>query len=166
VIRHALALGFSALVAVATVDCHRAPETSPAVIAQDSLRGIVSITGSSFAQAVMLRTGNSTVGLALNASDSAALSRMGGIDVALFGTREPNRFRVRSFRAMAVSGAPVVDGVLREADGKLWIYTSEGAIALGNPPAQLRNLIGARVWIGGPLATGPNQFGVISPATR
>jgi hypothetical protein len=67
---------------------------------------------------------------------------------------------------MTVSGAPVIDGVVREDEGKLSIETPEGRVALGNPPARLRNLVGARIWIGGPLATGPNQFGVIAPAAR
>ena len=150
----------------ATTSCHRAVHTDPVAVAADSLRGIVSITGTSFEQAVMLRTDNGTIALAANAADSAALSRMGGIDVMVLGTRESRRFRVASFRAVTVSGTPVIDGVVREDDGRISIETPEGRIALGNPPARLRRLVGARVWIGGPLATGPNQFGVIAPATR
>jgi len=38
-----------------------------------------------------------------------------------------------------------------------------GRIPLGNPPAALRNMIGARVWIGGPLDSGPNVYGLITP---
>ncbi len=151
---------------VTTADCHRTPRTAPTAAEPDSIRGIVSVTGTSFEQALMLRTENGVIALATNAADSAALSRMGGIDAIAFGTRVSNRFRVASFRAMTVAGAPVVDGVIREEDGKLSIETAGGRIALGNPPAQLRNLVGARVWIGGPLTTGPNQFGVISPASR
>ncbi len=150
----------------ATTNCHRAVQTAPLAAAQDSMRGIVSITGTSFEQSVMLRTDKGTIALGVNAADSAALSRMGGIDVRVFGTRELNRFRVTSFRAMTVSGAAVVDGFVRDDDGKLSIETPEGRLALGNPPAPLRNLVGARVWVGGPLATGPNQFGLIAPAAR
>ena len=113
----------------------------------------------------MLRTSNGTIALAVNSADSAALSRMGGIDVKVFGIRESNRFLVTSFRAMSVAGSPVVDGIVRDDNGHLSIETPDGRVALGNPPARLRNLVGARVWIGGPLATGPNQFGLIAPAT-
>ena len=149
-----------------TADCHRPVRTAPVAVVPDSMRGIVSITGTSFEQSVMLRTDNGTIALAVNASDSAALSRMGGIDVKVFGSHEAKGFRVTSFKAMTVAGAPVTDGIVLDDDGKLSIETPDGRIALGNPPARLRNLVGARVWIGGPLATGPNQFGVIAPATR
>lgn len=153
------------LIAV-TTDCHRAVRTDPEAVAPDSLRGIVSITGTSFEQSVILRTNTGTIALGVSAADSAALTRMGGIDVMVLGIRDHNRFQTTSFRAMTVSGAPVVDGIVRDDNGKLSIETADGRIALGNPPAPLRNLVGARVWIGGPLATGPNQFGLIAPAAR
>jgi hypothetical protein len=96
-----------------TAVCHRAVRTTPVAAAPDSMRGIVSITGTSFEHSVMLRTDNGTIALAVNASDSAALSHMGGIDVKVFGSHELNRFRVTSFRAMTVAGVPVIDGLVR-----------------------------------------------------
>jgi hypothetical protein len=40
--------------------------------------------------------------------------------------------------------------------------TADGRrVRLGNPPAALRDLVGARVWITGPTETGPNPYGVI-----
>jgi hypothetical protein len=147
----------------ATSDCHHAPRATPDAVAPDTVRGIVSVTGTGFDQTVMLRSGTNTITLAANASDSAALTRLGGADVLVFGAREPSRFRVAAFRAMSVAGSPVVDGVLREDDGVLQLETASGRLPLGNPPVALRTQVGARVWIGGPLATGPNTFGVIVP---
>lgn len=111
----------------------------------------------------MLRTGTTTIRLATNAADSAGLTHLGGVDVLVTGTREPNQFRVSSYRAMSVAGASVVDGVLRADGGNLFVETATGKVALGNPPAPLRNLIGARIWIGGALDKGPNTYGVITP---
>ena len=89
---------------------------------------------------------------------------MGGVDVLVIGRRSPSSFRVEHFTALNVAGSPVVDGVLRSDGGRLALETTRGAILLGNPPSALRGMIGARIWIGGPLDTGPNTYGVIVPA--
>ena len=162
-IGRALLIVTTASIVAATADCHHAPRTTSVAIAPDSIRGIVSITGTGFEKAIMLRSGASTIRLAPNAADSAGLSRLGGVDVLVVGTREPSQFRVSWYRAMTVAGAPVVDGVLRAEGSNLFLETPTGRVALGNPPAPLRNLIGARIWIGGALDNGPNTYGVITP---
>lgn len=148
----------------ATSACHRAARTAPQGVVQDSVRGVVSITGTAFEQSIVLRATNNIIALAANAADSAALTRLGGVDVLVFGTPEAKRFRVSAFRAMSVAGSPVVDGVVRAESGRLVLETSSGRVTLGNPPAPLRNMVGARVWIGGALDTGPNTYGLIAPA--
>ena len=163
-IRHAaLVFGFIApCVAIAT-GCHQPAQTSPAPIAGDSLKGIVSITGTSFEQLIVLRSGNSVTRLSAATPDSGALSRMGGIEVMVYGRRTPTQFLVDRFTAMSVAGAPVVDGILKNDDGRLVLETIRGRLPLGNPPTALRGMVGARVWIAGPLDTGPNSYGVIAP---
>jgi hypothetical protein len=147
---------------VEAAGCHHAVRTDP-TIAPDSLTGVVSITGTSFEQQLVLRWGSTATVLSASGSDSAALSRMGGIEVLVVGNRAEKQFRVVRFTALSVAGSHVVDGVIREDGGRLVLETAAGRIPLGNPPSALRNAIGARVWIGGPLDTGPNNFGVIAP---
>jgi hypothetical protein len=84
--------------------------------------------------------------------------------VSVRGVDEGNALRVRSFVAQSVSGKPVVDGILRMDGDRVLIETADGRFLLGNPPPTFRQMVGARVWIGGPLATGPNSYGVIIPA--
>jgi hypothetical protein len=164
VIRQAtLVLGLIASCLAIATGCHQGAHTSPAAIAPDSLNGIVSITGTSFEQRLVLRTGNSVTSLAVATPESAALSRMGGIEVLVVGKRTPSVFEVDHFRALSVAGAPVVDGVLRNNDGRLVLETTRGRLPLGNPPTAFRGMIGARVWMAGPLDTGPNSYGVIAP---
>ena len=144
--------------------CQRTVRTSSPVVVTDSVTGTVSITGTGFEQQIVLRSGNSVVPLSASAADSAALTRMGGIQIVAAGTRIGSALRVAHFTAKGVAGSPVVDGVIRAAGDRLVLETANGQLPLGNPPAPLRKMIGARVWIGGPLDKGPNSYGVIVPA--
>lgn len=130
---------------------------------RDSTSGIVSITGTSFEQHIMLRTADGELALTASASDSAALSRVGGTSVLVHGRAREKSFYVVSFTVASVDGAPVADGVLARDAGHLVLQRTNGQIPLGNPPAALDSLVGARVWISGPLDTGPNSYGVIAP---
>ena len=151
-------------VAAAMACHHHASRTSSAAIEPDSLAGIVSVTGTAFEQHLVLRSGNSATPLSAAPSDSAALSRLGGVEVLLIGRREPRLFRVTRFTAVNVAGSPVVDGFVRKDGDRLVLETTHGQIPLGNPPTALRTMIGARIWVGGPLDKGPNSYGVIVPA--
>lgn len=145
--------------------CHNAPRTPPVAIEPDTVAGVVSITGTAFEQRIVLRAnGQVIIPLLATTSDSAALSRMGGVQVDVVGRWGPNlSFRVESFTAEFVERTPVVDGFVRKQGDRLVLETTHGTIPLGNPPTALRSMIGARVWIGGPLDKGPNTYGVIVP---
>jgi hypothetical protein len=136
---------------------------SVAEAAPDSLAGTVSVTGTSFEKRIVLRSGDSSVRLSATASDSAALTRLGGVEVVVTGKRTADVLQVERFSAVRVAGSPVVDGVLKDDGGRLVLETHQGRLQLGNPPGALRAMLGARVWIGGPLDVGPNVFGVIVP---
>ncbi|MGZ3465775.1 MAG: hypothetical protein ACXU91_03465 [Gemmatimonadaceae bacterium] len=157
-------LGILAPLMTAALGCHHtAPKPSVAIEA-DSLTGIVSITGTSFEQQIVLRSGATATLLSAAAPDSAALSRLGGVEVLVVGRKAGNHFRVEHFTALSVAGSPVVDGIVRNYGDRVVVETARGPLPLGNPPTGLRALNGARVWIGGALATGPNTYGVIVPA--
>ena len=145
--------------------CHHASRTPPAAIKPDTVAGVVSITGTAFEQRIVLRAnGQVIIPLLAATSDSAALSRMGGVQVRVVGRWAQQSFRVESFTAVDVAGSPVVDGFVRMVGDRLVLETTHGTIPLGNPPTALRSMIGARLWIGGPLDKGPNTYGVIVPA--
>lgn len=159
-----MVVGIVAAVMAITLGCHH-PAPKPSVtIEADSLTGIISITGTSFEQQLVLRSGTPATLLSAAPSDSAALSRLGGVEVLVVGRRAANTFRVERFTALSVAGAPVVDGVVRDYGDRVVLETIRGPLPLGNAPTGLRALSGARVWVGGPLATGPNSYGLIVPA--
>ncbi len=151
------------------VGCHRRGHHSAAhAPAADSLIGVVSITGTSFEQHLVLRSGHGArleaTMLATPPADSTAISRLGGVEIVVRGRRDGNVFRVANFAVLRVGGSPVVDGVVIRDGARLALEGGAGRISLGNPPAALRAMVGARVWVGGPLDTGPNTYGVIVPA--
>jgi hypothetical protein len=130
----------------------------------DSLQGIVSVTGTGFEQRLVLQAPSRPVGLQAATRDSAALSRLGGVEVLVRGRADGNSFRVESFTARRVSGSTVLDGMLRLEGSTLVLETAGGRVMFGNPPPALRAMTGARVWISGRPDTGPNSYGVIIPA--
>jgi hypothetical protein len=149
-----------------TEACRHHPHAAAiaAVASADSLTGIVSVTGTSFEQQLVLRIGTRAVTLLATSMDSASLVRVAGTEVVAYGRAADSRFRVDSFTVRSVDGAAVADGTLQRAGGRLGLQTSTALLTLGNPPSALDSLVGARVWIAGSLATGPNVYGIISPA--
>jgi hypothetical protein len=159
-----MAIGIVAPLIAMALGCHHPAPKRSVAIGADSLTGIVSITGTSFERQLVLRAGSTTAFLSAAAPDSAALSRLGGVEVMVVGRLAGNHFRVEHFTALSVAGSPVVDGIVRNYGDRIVLETTRGPVPLGNPPAGLRALNGARVWIGGPFTTGPNSYGVIVPA--
>jgi len=126
--------------------------------------GTVSVTGTGFEQEIMLGRGSGELPLRLVATpgDSAALLHVAGLEIAARGEITGRTMRLRSFTAIRAGSLPVEDGILRLDGDHLILETAAGRLRLGNPPSALWQLVGARVWVSGPLDTGPNSYGVIS----
>ncbi|HEY7396553.1 MAG TPA: hypothetical protein VH559_16970 [Gemmatimonadaceae bacterium] len=152
----------SMLVVVSTIACHR--QRTDVQAPPSMLRGIISVTGTRFEQRIQLRTQDRSTRLWANPGDSAALTRLGGMEVETRGWLDESGMRVASFTAWSVSGSRVVDGIVRVNGDKVTLETAKGLVVLGNPPNELRMMPGARVWVSGSLEKGPNSYGVIVPA--
>ena len=139
-----------------------APGAVPA-IGPDSVVGIVTGNGTAFEQRVMLRSAGREIALAPTARDSAAFVRIAGTEVVARGKAGANAFQVQAFSVRTVDGQPVADGILVRDGASVALQTAGGRITLGSPPLALAALVGARVWIAGPLESGPTAFGIIIP---
>jgi hypothetical protein len=136
-------------------------------VGADSVSGVVSITGTAFEQHIVLCTASGIRALTMSsADDSLALSALGGANVVAYGAARPNGFELSRFVVRSVDGRAVADGVLVREGTRYILRTRSDTLALGNPPAAFGMLIGARLWVGGPLDTGPNVYGVILPASK
>jgi len=158
-------LGAFAATSVAACHHHASSDDTLPASTERIVHGVISVTGTSFSRQLMLNTGSTPLRLhPASSSDSAALTRLGGAEVSLHGVDDAGGgLRVTSFTAQRVSGKPVVDGWIRADGDRLYLETPGGRMPLGNPPSAFRQMIGARVWMDGPLDHGPNNYGVIIP---
>ncbi|HVX40680.1 MAG TPA: hypothetical protein VHB25_14015 [Gemmatimonadaceae bacterium] len=143
--------------------CHRAKPATGAAMTERIVHGTVSVQGTAFEQRLVLNSGSGPIRLHASTTDSVALVRVAGLYLSVHGVDEAGALAVKTFTVVSVNGAPVVDGVLRVDGDRVYIDTASGARLLGNPPSALRRMDGTRVWIEGPLDTGPNQYGIIVP---
>lgn len=90
------------------------------------------------------------------------LARVAGLRIAVYGTRRDDTFVVKQFRVLAANGVPATDGrLVAEGDG-LALETVDGARhPLARPSPGLRQYVGQRVWVAGPLDQEPVSYGVI-----
>ena len=106
-----------------------------------------------------------TVGriVTITGQHAPALSRLGGLEVWVAGTRSEMELAARVFRVRAVEGVPAIDGRLTERrGGVLVLTTAEGrAITLSGPPDALRGYVGRRVWVTRAASGEVMSFGLI-----
>jgi hypothetical protein len=133
----------------------------------DSLLGVIAVQGNSFDEQLVLRANGRTTRLRPRPADLATLKRLSGVEALVRGTADSTGFLVVSFTVRSVDGQPVVDGLLQRDVDRFVLETVTGArITVGVPPAAFQSLVGARVWVGGPLDRGPNVYGIIVPPPR
>lgn len=147
--------------------------------AGDTVRGTVQRVGNDPVSVLVLKTGgnNGTMTFALRGSQRALLERVTGLEIVVTGTLTAERdmqaaprgapvFDVRQFEVRASDGVAAVDGVVNVQDGKYSLVTPSGQ-RLNAPhlPAELRNQVGARVFLVGPLQQTATAYGIISPKT-
>ncbi len=128
------------------------------------IHGTVAITGTNDAQHEILQTGNGPLRLWPSRQDSIALLRVEGLEVAARGVEEAGGLRLERFTVTNVDGKPVLDGIMRRDSTGFYLETAKKKhLSIANPPDVFKVLNGARVWLSGPLESGPYQYGVIVP---
>jgi hypothetical protein len=133
--------------------------------ATDSIRGVVSVVGTSFEKAVMLAERGTRRRIQVTGPLSSVLGRLSGVDVSVMGTMSGTRLEATSFLVRSVDEQPAIDGTLRTEGGVMYIVLANGTrVRLAAPPPPFAGREGARVWITGDPEKGVQSFGFIDPA--
>ena len=142
-----------------------APSSTPAAPAAiDSVRGIVSVVGTSFDKRVMVAPAGAGRRVEITGKLSSLVGHVAGADVSVVGRMSGAQLEAASFVVRAVDGQPAIDGVLRTEGGALYIVSASGTrTRIAAPPPPLQGQDGARVWITGDPARSVASFGFIDP---
>ena len=132
--------------------------------APDSVRGTVSVVGTSFEKRVMIAAQGSGKRTEISGPLAPLIGHVAGADVSVVGTPSGTTLAATSFLVRTVDGAPAIDGTLKTEGSSLYIITVNGTRArIATPPPPLLGHDGARVWITGDPSKGVSSFGFIDP---
>lgn len=153
-----------AALVVAVAGCSRNHEeqgasSTPAVVASDTLVGILSEVGSDPTTWLSLRPASGASARRLSGDSSRALRSVLGAEVWINGEQRDGEFIVHAFEVRSVNGMPVDDGLIRLAGTALEIVMRSGQRR--GVPSSLERSVGSRVWITRPEAGRAPSFGVI-----
>lgn len=140
-----------------------AKATSPAA-KPDSVRGTVSVTGTSFEKHVMIAERGTQRRIEVTGALASMIGHVAGTDIVASGQRSGTRLEATRFVVRTVDGKTAIDGILRTENGALLIVTADGSrVKIVAPPPPLLGRDGARVWITGDPARSVASFGFIDP---
>jgi hypothetical protein len=138
--------------------------TSTTTPRADSVRGIVSVVGTSFEKHVMVAPASGGRRMEITGPLATLVGRVAGAEVSVAGTSSGTQLEASRFVVRSVDGQPAIDGTLRTEAGALYIVTENGSrTRIATPPSPLVGRDGARVWITGDPAKGVQSFGFIDP---
>lgn len=167
---------------LASAACHQRSVVSNDTAASasataDSARGTLLLVGNEPVSTLLLTAAEkNTEPLALTGALIPVLRRVVGLELAVFGQRTGARaadasprgaavFDVKTFVVQAADGVAAHDGVVEFRNSTWLLRLADGReLAVASMPALLRQQIGARVWIAGPLNVAPLSYGLIVPA--
>lgn len=137
----------------------RATSAAPQAPA-DTVRGIVAEVGSQPMTSIVVRpSGGRSVPIV--GPLAAEIRRAAGAEVWVSGSRGPAGLDAARYAVRSVDGQVAIDGTLAADGNGLVLVTPSGRRAIARPPAALRGMIGARVWLVGALDGPIASYGVL-----
>jgi hypothetical protein len=142
----------------------------------DSVRGALTLVGNDPISVLLLTPSAGAIRepLALSGPTQAdALRHAIGLEIVAYGSltgarsatvvpRGAPTFDVQRFLVRSADGVSATDGVLVAADTGFALRLSDGRdVPVAALPTSLRRMLGARVWLAGPLSAPPQAYGVL-----
>lgn len=130
----------------------------------DSVRGIVSVVGTSFDKHVMVAERGTQRRVEIVGTLSSLVGHVAGAEVSVAGAMTGTQLDASRFLVRSVDGQPAIDGMLKTEGNSLFIVTTQGTrTRIAAPPPPLVGHDGARVWITGDPGKAVSSFGFIDP---
>lgn len=151
--------------AIAMVACSdetaTAPSGGPGVTVPAPVTTMVGIVALDDDGALSLRIDDRLIRLV--GGDAEPLRNVIGAEVEIRGTNDVDAgFNVTQFAMRRVEGRPARDGYLEFNDDGYALRQLDGSYtALIDPPAELIEMVGHRVWVAGPSDARPEAFGLL-----
>lgn len=133
--------------------------------AADTVAGIVAEVGSIPVTSIVVRPVNGGP-VTLRGALAREIGRAAGAEVRVIGRRTAEGLDAREYLVRTVDGEPALDGILAAEGNALVLVTPTGRIPVPRPPAALRGMIGARVWLVGVPGGSVTSYGVLRAADR
>jgi hypothetical protein len=132
--------------------------------ASDSVRGIVSVVGTSFEKKVMVAVAGTQRRVEIAGPIARLVGHLAGAELSVAGTLSGTRLDATGFVVRSVDGLPAIDGTLKTEGGAMYIVTANGSrTRFLAPPPPFVGHEGARVWVTGDPTKGVQSFGFIDP---
>ncbi len=164
-----------ALSASAGAACSRsASRASDTTASTDSVRGVLTLVGSEPGTVLFIAAPAGGVdAVALTGAQVELLRRVVGLEIVITGRRTGQlvigaaargvaEFDVSQFVVRSAEDVAAHDGVVVGKTGAFLLRLADGQeLPIASLPSSLRRMIGARVWLAGPLDAAPQSYGVI-----
>lgn len=128
--------------------------------AADTVRGTIAVVGSFPVTSVVVRPAGGR-DVTITGPLAREIRRAAGADVWISGTRTAEGIEAGRYVVRAVDGDAVVDGTVALEGDRLVLVTPQGRRPIARPPEALRGMVGARVWLVGPLDGTIASYGVL-----
>jgi hypothetical protein len=148
----------------------------PQAVAADTLRGVLTVTGSEPLTTLLLTPAGDGRPVMLH-GDRRLLERLTGLElevvgrivagVAHTGTPDPaatSVLEVERFVVRGADGVAAVDGTVLREDGQFFLLVDGRRLHAPALPPALQAVPGARVFVAGPLDRPPVAYGIIDEA--